>query len=85
MISFARTSSTSSGSPLASTGSGEVPSDGMKVTLTFVGSMVKGSPVEDDGNNGMDPVAARMRPQLWTGSVMNSHNKLIQAHFASSP
>ena len=46
-ISFARSLSTFSGSPFT-TSSGDVPSEGKKVTLTLVGSMVgAGVPVEE--------------------------------------
>ena len=61
---MARSSFTFSGSPFTRTGSGFVPSEGKKVTLTLVGSMVgAGAPVED-GRSETEPVAAKIRPQL---------------------
>ena len=57
-ISFARSSSTFSGSPFTRSGRRAVPSEGMKVTLTLVVSMA--APFE----SGTEPVAARTRPQL---------------------
>ena len=63
-ISFARASSTFSGSPLVSRGSGAEPSVGMKETERREG--MRG--VERWGGR-RDPEVARMRPQLESDSV----------------
>lgn len=46
------------------TGSGVVPSEGKKVTLTLVGSMVGAGASAEEGRSGTEPVAAKIRPQL---------------------
>lgn len=61
---MARSSFTFSGSPFTRTGSGVVPSEGKKVTLTLVGSIVGAGAPAEEGRNETEPVAAKIRPQL---------------------
>lgn len=78
MISDARVSSTFSGSPFTRSGRGIDPSVGMNETETLVGSI--------GFVRGMDPVAARMRPQLPIGfKTSDTGAQVGSAYFASSP
>lgn len=64
-----------------------MPSDGMNVTLTVLGSIVGAAEELEDGDRGTEPVAARIRPQLEEegGQALVWCGDGGKTYFASSP
>ena len=74
------TSFTFSYSPFTRTGSELVPSEG-----NVVGSMVGAGAAVEEGRNGVEPVAERIRPQPVREELARSAESEALYYFASSP